>query len=111
MGWWQWLVAQGIYRDLVATVTALILGRLLAWRPLREIRRQLRQHQESQARIADLLDTRTPGGLADLVPGQHTDDDGDDLDDGGGDDALTHHHHMGPPPPRTEPHPPPPRGR
>lgn len=118
MRWWQWLVAQGLYRDLLATVTALIVGRVLAWRPLREIRRQFRQHQEGQARIADLLDTSTPGGLAELLPEhrrhRRRDDQDDDDGDDGGDDAPAHHHRDAPPPhtipPHTIPHPPP-RGR
>jgi hypothetical protein len=64
----QWLVANGLYRDILAavvgTIIGFVLGRLLAWRPVRKV---LAEHKRSQARIADLLDTKTPGGLADLA--------------------------------------------
>jgi hypothetical protein len=58
---WRWLVAAGLYRDLVATTIALGGARLIAWRPLRK-------HLANQERTADLLDTKTPGGLHDLLP-------------------------------------------
>ena len=77
MGWWQWLVAQGLYRDLVGTAIALGGARLVAWRPLRE-------HRKRQDKIADLLDTKTDGGLKDIRDGL---------------DRLAADHHETPPPP------------
>ena len=57
---WDWLVAQGLYRDILGAGVAIGVARLGAWRPLR-------RHAERQERIADLLDTDTPGGMKDVV--------------------------------------------
>lgn len=62
---WDWLVVQGgIYHALVTVVLGLVVGWGLgtakfvpAWR----------RHEEQQKVIADRLDTRTPGGLGDVV--------------------------------------------
>lgn len=52
----HWLVAHGIYQDLVNWSVGFIMGSvLLVW-----VRRGIR-------RLSDLLDTTTPGGLTDLV--------------------------------------------
>jgi hypothetical protein len=61
---WGWLVAQGLIKDLIAATVAVVVGHVFAWRPLRAHRRRL-------DRIADLLDTKTPGGLADVAKGMH----------------------------------------
>lgn len=57
---WDWLIGQGLYRDLIATTVALAGARLITWRPLS-------RHQRTQEQIADRLDTSTPGGLNDVV--------------------------------------------
>jgi HAMP domain-containing protein len=59
---WSWLVAQGLIKDLIAASVAVAVGHVFAWRPLRAHRRRL-------DRIADLLDTGTPGGLGELAKG------------------------------------------
>ena len=56
----HWLVANGLYKDILATSIAAVVARLAAWRPLRD-------HARRQDRIADLLDTDSPGGLTDLL--------------------------------------------
>jgi hypothetical protein len=56
---WGWLVAQGLIKDLIAATVAVAVGHAVAWRPWRAHRRRM-------DRIADLLDTSTPGGLGDL---------------------------------------------
>lgn len=57
---WHWLVAQGLYRDLLASTIASTIGltaaRIVTWRPLK-------RHTKLQEQIADRLDTSTPGGL------------------------------------------------
>ena len=57
---WHWLVANGLYRDLIAATVAVIVTHLFAWRPLRA-------HRRRQERIIGLLDTGKPGGLTDVV--------------------------------------------
>jgi hypothetical protein len=57
---WGWLVAQGLIKDLIAASVAVIVGHVFAWRPWRA-------HRQRMDRIADLLDTKTPGGLADVA--------------------------------------------
>lgn len=64
MSWWGWLVAQGLYKDLLATVVAAVAGHLAAYLPLRA-------HRRRQDKIADLLNTDTPGGLAEVVKAVH----------------------------------------
>ncbi len=59
---WHWLVAQGLVRDLLAASVGVIVTHLFAWRPWHAQRQRL-------DRIADLLDTHTPGGLADVAKG------------------------------------------
>lgn len=56
---WQWLQAQGLVRDIVATVVGVTGAHLAGWRPKR--------HQRTQEQIADRLDTSTPGGLGEIV--------------------------------------------
>lgn len=58
---WARLVADGLLRDILAAAVGGAITPALAWRPWRA-------HQKRQDRIIDLLDTSTPGGLADLVP-------------------------------------------
>lgn len=58
---WHWLEAQGFVRDVVGTVVALAGAHFVGWRP--------HHHQKVQEKIADRLDTTTPGGLGDLVRG------------------------------------------
>jgi hypothetical protein len=61
---YQHLVTLGLYRDLLAsavgTVVAAVIGHAVLWRPWRH-------HRRAQQAIEDKLDTRTPGGLADVV--------------------------------------------
>lgn len=61
---WNWLVENGLWRDVLAAVVALIVGNVFA---LRTIRKAFRRHAAGQERISDLLDTSTPGGLAEVV--------------------------------------------
>lgn len=56
---WHWLVVNGLYRDLIAAGIGLVVTHAVAWRPLRKAAAR-------QERIADLLDTDSPGGLADV---------------------------------------------
>jgi hypothetical protein len=51
---WRWLA-----QDALATAVAVVAGHVVAWRPWRAYRRDM-------ARISDLLDTGTPGGMSDL---------------------------------------------
>jgi hypothetical protein len=78
---WAWLVANGLYKDALATAVAASFARLAAWRPLR-------RHTQRQELIADLLRTDTPGGMADVL---------DELKKRG-------HHGAGPPPSAPSPH-------
>ena len=55
----HWLVANGLWRDVLATVIGLGAARALAARPIKNVK-------ASQARQEDLLDTSTPGGLAEV---------------------------------------------
>lgn len=57
---WHWLVANGLYRDLLAATVGVIVTHLFAWRPLRA-------HRRRQEKIIGLLDTGKPGGLTDVV--------------------------------------------
>jgi len=57
---WSWLIANGLYRDLIAATVGVIVTHLFAWRPLRA-------HRRRQEKIIGLLDTSSPGGLADVV--------------------------------------------
>ena len=78
----HWLVTNGLYKDLLATVVALAVTRVAAWRPMRRLRR-----------IEDLLDTDSPGGLRDVVRALRSDDDepGDeDIVDGRGHGIRPH---------------------
>lgn len=59
MGAWHWLVANDLWHAVVATLVSIPAAVLTAWAPWK-------RHRASQRRIADLLDTTTPGGLADL---------------------------------------------
>lgn len=60
----HWLVAQGLYKDLIAATVAFLVGHFLAWRPAKKI---VKANAKQQERIADLLDTETPGGMHDVV--------------------------------------------
>ena len=86
----HWLVANGLWKDLLAAVIALAVTRVAAWRPLRRLRR-----------IEDLLDTDSPGGLRDVVRALRGEDDGsgdeDDVDAGG--HGAGHHEHPADTPP------------
>jgi hypothetical protein len=89
---WHWLIANGLYKDLLAAVVALTVTRMAAWRPLRRL-------AASQRRIEDLLNTDSPGGLREVVRALRGD--GGDQDDGDADiDARGQgQHHPGAPPP------------
>lgn len=56
---YHWAVANGLWRDVLATVIGLGAARALAARPIKNVK-------ASQARQEDLLDTSTPGGLAEV---------------------------------------------
>jgi hypothetical protein len=56
---YHWLELNGFYRDILASVIGLGAARTIAARPLRGVK-------ASQARQEDLLDTKTPGGLAEV---------------------------------------------
>lgn len=60
---WGWLVANGLWHDLVGWAVFTVCTGTLAWWKARP---WVREHLERQRRIADLLDTDTPGGLADV---------------------------------------------
>ncbi len=64
------LVQAGLYHYILAWTVATVLTWLVA-------HRKYLQHKRTQERIADLLDTRTPGGLAELLKtiAQHEKDD------------------------------------
>lgn len=66
-GAWHWLIANGLYKDLLAAVVALAVTRVAAWRPMRRLRR-----------IEDLLDTDSPGGLREVVRALRGEDHGED---------------------------------
>lgn len=57
---WDWLVAQGLYRDIVSVCVVGLLAPIVAYRPWKK-------HRETQKQIADSLNTKTPGGLSDVV--------------------------------------------
>jgi hypothetical protein len=57
---WEWLVQEGIYRDMVAVTLGVVVTTAAAWRPFRKIK-------NVQIKTADLLDTKTPGGLTDVL--------------------------------------------
>lgn len=67
---YEWLVAQGLWNDVVAVLVSLIVARVF-WPFLRDawVAHVWRQHRmiEQQTRIADLLDTDKPGGLTDVI--------------------------------------------
>jgi hypothetical protein len=71
---WGWLVANGLLKDAVSWAVFTGLTAAFAWWKGRHLWREWREHKatqeriaDHQGRIADLLDTGTPGGLADLV--------------------------------------------
>jgi hypothetical protein len=84
--WWihtyQWLEENNLFKSTVAFWVTIILSAFLAsvLRPWRA----WKKHREAQEKIADRLDTSTPGGLADVVKALK--DVIDDLDDGGAPD-------------------------
>lgn len=122
---WDWLVANGLFRDVLATAIGLGSAKLLTVRIIRE-------HKQSQAQIADLLDTKTPGGLTDVLSavkeqsGEEPEDDTPDSDDGEDDEEkrkrrhgtssghssqeghASHHGESPPPPDHDKPAPDPP---
>jgi len=57
---WHALIANGLYRDLLAASVGVVVTHLFAWRPLRA-------HKKRQEKIIGLLRTDTPGGLSDIV--------------------------------------------
>ena len=64
---WHWLVAQGFEKDVIAAAVAVAVGHVFAWRPYQKHRKAQDEITRTQAKIADRLDTSTPGGLADLI--------------------------------------------
>lgn len=56
---WHWLYDNGLPKDALGTAVAIGGAHLVGWRP--------RRHLRAQEKIADRLDTTTPGGLGDLV--------------------------------------------
>lgn len=93
---WHWLILNGLWKDLLAAFIALAVTRAAAWRPLKRL-------GASQRRIEDALDTRSPGGLHDVVKALRRDD-GKDSDDDDDDDDVDgrgqgHPHDVTPLPP------------
>jgi hypothetical protein len=89
-GYW-WLESNNLYKATVAFFVTLLLGVALGavMRPWRA----WKTHRETQEKIADRLDTSTPGGLSDLIhalrgvldtldEGEEPDDNGTDLAEG-----------------------------
>lgn len=62
---WSWLSVHGT-QDLLAAAVGGVVTRALGWRPRQHARAQAEQAAHL-AKIADQLDTSTPGGLADVV--------------------------------------------
>ena len=60
MTWYNWLVDNGLWRDVISFSVGAILGLVVATHPFRLVHRAL-------FRISDQLDTRTPGGLTDIL--------------------------------------------
>lgn len=63
-GAWGWLVAAGFWHDVVGWAVFTVCTAAAAWWKARP---WVREHLERQKRIADLLDTETPGGLAEVA--------------------------------------------
>lgn len=63
---YAWLVANGLWRDLLAALIGLTVTRAAAWGPLKHLRALAAENAARQDRIADLLDTTTPGGLTEV---------------------------------------------
>jgi hypothetical protein len=57
---YQWLVANGMWKDILAASIAVLVARLFAWKPFKRMR-------AAQDKIQDQLDTSTPGGLTDVL--------------------------------------------
>jgi hypothetical protein len=56
----HWLVANNFWVSVLAWCVFGSLTAIAAWRPLK-------RHQKTQAKIANDLDTKTPGGLTDVL--------------------------------------------
>jgi hypothetical protein len=98
----EWLVANNLWKAAVAFWVTVILA--AAFGALARPWRAWKEHRETQKAIADRLDTRTEGGLADVVKALRDVldglDDGDAPDDngadhGGGDDDHKPQSHGG----------------
>jgi len=87
---WQWLIANGLYKDLLAAVVALAVTRIAAWCPLRRLRR-----------IEDLLNADSPGGLNEVIRALRGEPGGKDEDEA---DIHIHPHGVRLPPPPMPPH-------
>lgn len=59
---WSALVGAGLLKDLLASSLAFGVAHLFAWLP-----GPVRAHMRAQKKIANSLDTSSPGGLTDLV--------------------------------------------
>ncbi len=85
-----WLEGNNLWKAAVAFFVTLILGVALTafMRPWRAWKR----HKNTQEKIADMLDTSTPGGLTDVVTAVHRMhsrlEEGDAPDDNGSDDEF-----------------------
>jgi hypothetical protein len=84
---YQWLVANNLWKATVAFWVTLALGTAL--RPWRA----WKQHRAAQDKIADSLDTSTPGGLTELAASLRklADAVGKEPDDNGSDDPVRGH--------------------
>lgn len=100
-----WLEANNLFKAAVAFWVTLFLG--VALTALMRPWRAWKTHRDTQEKIADRLDTSTPGGLSDLIHALRriTDDltEGEAPDDNGTDAALkrraSHSGHAGEPRP------------
>ena len=63
---WHFLVANGLYRYFVGWLVGFVFGVLIVGTIRRTVKRLWREHVHTQQKIADSLDTSTPGGLSDL---------------------------------------------
>jgi hypothetical protein len=62
---WRWLIENGLWSSLIGAILGFLVGIGGAW--LLGIRKAWHRHEHQQERIANALDTSTPGGLHDVL--------------------------------------------
>jgi hypothetical protein len=70
---WNWLTANNLWKDALSWAVFAVLTWAATWLPWRK-------HRKTQAKIADSLDTSTPGGLSDLIAAVNQNKDGHEAD-------------------------------